>query len=70
MGAPHMTLFYSPASVRPAEIEPIRFRVERFFLIHSERGLTKYNVLGCWSLEGAPPEVAEPFRHHGNVRPD
>ena len=70
MGAPHMTLFYSPASVRPAEIEPIRFRVGRFFLIHSERGLTKYNVLGCWSLEGAPPEVAEPFRHHGNVRPD
>lgn len=49
---PHMTLFYSPRSIRPVDIEPIRFRVDRFYLIHSERGLTRYNVLGCWLLNG------------------
>lgn len=47
---PHMTLFYSPRSIRPTDIEPIRFRVDRFYLIHSERGLTRYNALGCWLL--------------------
>ena len=50
---PHMTLFYSARGIRPVEIEPIRFRVDRFHLIHSERGLTRYNVLGCWLLNGS-----------------
>lgn len=54
---PHMTLFYSPRLIRPVDIEPIRFRVDRFYLIHSERGLTRYNVLGCWPL-GDPPSGA------------
>jgi 2'-5' RNA ligase len=45
---PHMTLFYSARAIRPVDIEPIRFRADRFHLIHSERGLTKYNVLGSW----------------------
>ncbi|THF55103.1 2'-5' RNA ligase family protein [Ollibium composti] len=50
---PHMTLFYSARSIRPVDIDPIRFRVDRFYLIHSERGLTRYNVLGCWLLNGS-----------------
>ncbi len=58
---PHMTLFYSPRSIRPVDIEPIRFRVDRFYLIHSERGLTRYNVLGCWLLNGLGLATAGPL---------
>ena len=58
---PHMTLFYSPRSIRPVDIEPIRFRVDRFYLIHSERGLTRYNVLGCWLLNGRGAATAGPL---------
>lgn len=58
---PHMTLFYSPRSIRPVDIEPIRFRVDRFYLIHSERGLTRYNVLGCWLLNGSGLATSGPL---------
>jgi 2'-5' RNA ligase len=47
---PHLTLFYSPRPIRPVDIEPIRLGVDGFHLIHSERGLTRYNVLGFWPL--------------------
>jgi 2'-5' RNA ligase len=47
---PHMTLFYSPDAIPAQPIEPIRIPVRRFFLIHSELWLTRYNVLGCWPL--------------------
>jgi len=58
---PHMTLFYSSRSIRPVDIEPIRFRVDRFYLIHSERGLTRYNVLGCWLLNGSGVAIPGPL---------
>ena len=58
---PHMTLFYSPRSIRPVDIEPIRFRVDRFYLIHSEWGLTRYNVLGCWLLNGSGLATSGPL---------
>ncbi|MGN6144780.1 MAG: 2'-5' RNA ligase family protein [Mesorhizobium sp.] len=58
---PHMTLFYSPRSIRPVDIEPIRFRVDRFYLIHSECGLTRYNVLGCWLLNGSGAATPGPL---------
>lgn len=58
---PHMTLFYSPRSIRPVDIEPIRFRVDRFYLIHSERRLTRYNVLGCWLLNGSGLATSGPL---------
>jgi len=58
---PHMTLFYSPHFIRPVDIEPIRFRVDRFYLIHSERGLTRYNVLGCWLLNGSAAATSGPL---------
>ncbi len=47
---PHMTLFYSPDPVPMQPIEPVHIPVRRFFLIHSELWLTRYNVLGCWRL--------------------
>lgn len=51
---PHMTLFYSSQRIRPVDIDPIRLRFDRFHLIHSERGLSRYNILGSWAL-GYPP---------------
>ncbi len=47
---PHMTLSYGGKPVATQPIEPIRFAVNEFALIHSERGLTRYNVLDCWRL--------------------
>jgi 2'-5' RNA ligase len=50
LAMPHMTLFYSGQRIRPVDIEPIRLLFDRFCLIHSERGLGRYNVLGEWPL--------------------
>lgn len=49
---PHMTLLYGPKAIPVQSIEPIRFMVHEFLLIHSELGLGRYNVLGRWSLNG------------------
>lgn len=57
LSIPHLTLFYSPRPIRPADIEPIRIKVDGFHLIHSERGLTKYSVLGFWPLDADPDGV-------------
>jgi 2'-5' RNA ligase len=46
-----MTLYYGPQPVPLQAIEPIRFVVREFVLIHSERGLTRYNLLDGWSLD-------------------
>jgi len=48
---PHMTLFYSSRPITPQAIKPIRFRVNEFTLIHSEVGLTRYNILHRWRLK-------------------
>jgi 2'-5' RNA ligase len=47
---PHMTLLYSPNGVAPQPVEPIRFMVKDFALIHSERGLGRYHTVGRWSF--------------------
>jgi RNA 2',3'-cyclic 3'-phosphodiesterase len=47
---PHMTLSYGPQFVPLQAIEPLRFVASNFVLIHSFRGLTRYEVLGSWSL--------------------
>jgi len=49
---PHMTLLYGTRPVPEQKIEPIRFVVHDFVLIHSERGLTRYNVKDRWPLRG------------------
>lgn len=47
---PHMTLSYGRRAIPAHAIEPIRFAVNGFVLIHSERGLTRYHVLDRWLL--------------------
>lgn len=47
---PHVTMIYADKAIVPQPIEPVRWTVRDFTLIHSERGLTKYNVLGRWPL--------------------
>jgi 2'-5' RNA ligase len=49
---PHMTLLYGPDALPRQTIEPIRFAVREFTLVHSERGLSRYNTLGRWRLKG------------------
>ncbi len=48
----HITLCYGAKAVSQQPVEPIRFRVDNFVLIHSERGLGRYNILGRWALTG------------------
>ena len=48
--APHMTLLYGSKPIPAQAIEPIRFVVKEFVLIHSELGFTRYNILGRWPL--------------------
>lgn len=47
---PHMTLLYGPKAAPTRQIEPLRFAATHFSLIHSERGLRRYNVLNRWPL--------------------
>ena len=47
---PHMTLLYGPGKIPLRAIEPLRIMFDELFLIHSERGLTRYNMLGRWPL--------------------
>jgi 2'-5' RNA ligase len=47
---PHMTLSYGPQPVPIQAIEPIRFVVKDFALIHSRLGLTQYEVIDRWPL--------------------
>lgn len=48
---PHITLFYSPRSVAPQQVGPLRFTIRTFSLVHSELGLTKYNILESWLMQ-------------------
>jgi 2'-5' RNA ligase len=49
---PHMTLFYGSKPIPLQAIEPISFAIKEFTLIHSELGLTRYNIIDRWSLNG------------------
>jgi len=48
--SPHMTLLYSTKPVPTQQITPFGFTAREFVLIHSERSLTRYNVIGRWPL--------------------
>lgn len=50
--APHMTMVYADKAIVPQPVEPLRWIVREFVLIHSERGLTRYNILDRWPLRG------------------
>jgi RNA 2',3'-cyclic 3'-phosphodiesterase len=47
---PHLTLSYEQNELPDDFIEPVSWRVEEFRLIHSPRGESRHNVLGCWPL--------------------
>lgn len=47
---PHLTLSYGQQPILAEEVEPIRFVVKEFALIHSKLWLTQYDVLRRWSL--------------------
>jgi 2'-5' RNA ligase len=49
---PHMTLLYGAKPVPVEAIRPIRLVVDEFVLIHSELGLTRYNIVDRWPLAG------------------
>jgi 2'-5' RNA ligase len=47
---PHLTLSYGERPITERPIQPIRWIVREFALIHSLIGETKYIRRGCWSL--------------------
>lgn len=55
---PHVTFLYGPDAIPKQPIEPIRFAVKEFALIHSEVGLSKYNVIDRWPLRGTASELS------------
>ncbi|RYD19130.1 MAG: 2'-5' RNA ligase family protein [Verrucomicrobiaceae bacterium] len=49
---PHITLLYDNKFVPREAVEPVRWRVERFVLIRSYGGETKYESEGQWEFGG------------------
>ena len=47
---PHLTLAYGGPAVAERQIEPIRWSVKEFALVHSRRRPWRYEVLGRWPL--------------------
>ncbi len=48
---PHVTLLYDTVAAPKRMIEPIRWRVDRFALVHSHYGETRHQVLHEWRLD-------------------
>ena len=49
---PHVTMLYDERAVEDHAIEPVRWTVRDFVLVHSLRGQGQYNILGRWPLGG------------------
>lgn len=49
--APHITLIYGSRPIPAQAIEPIRLAVDELVLVHSERGLGRYNKIDRWAWE-------------------
>ena len=49
---PHVTMLYDERAVEAHAIEPVRWTVREFVLVHSLRGKSQYDVLGRWPLGG------------------
>jgi 2'-5' RNA ligase len=49
---PHVTLLYDDRRVAEQAVEPIRWTVRDFVLMHSLLGETRHTVLGRWDLRG------------------
>src|SRR5262249_45239486 len=52
---PHVTLLYDEKGIEQHPIEPIRWTVREFALVHSLRGRSRYNILGRWPLHNRLP---------------
>jgi RNA 2',3'-cyclic 3'-phosphodiesterase len=50
---PHVTLLYADKELRSRSVEPIRWRVCEFALVHSLLGRTEHRVLERWPLQSA-----------------
>ena len=50
--APHLTLLYDARRIDEQPIDPIRWTVCEFVLVHSLLGQTRYIPLGKWPLRG------------------
>jgi len=48
---PHITLLYDSKSIPQEPIEPFRFRVTQFTLVHSLQGETQHVKLAQWTLQ-------------------
>jgi 2'-5' RNA ligase len=49
---PHVTLLYDERGIEEHAIEPVRWTVREFVLVHSLRGEGRYVPLGRWRLQG------------------
>ena len=49
---PHVTMLYDERAVEDHAIEPVRWTVREFVLVHSLRGQGQYVPLGRWPLRG------------------
>lgn len=49
---PHMTLLYDTIDVPETFVEPVRWRVEEFVLIHAVHGEGRHDVVGRFPLNG------------------
>lgn len=49
---PHVTLLYDERGIEEHTVEPVRWSVREFALVHSLRGKGRYVVLGRWPLGG------------------
>ncbi len=49
---PHVTMLYDERAIEDHAIEPVRWTVRDFVLVHSLRGQSRYNFLGRWPLGG------------------
>ena len=50
--APHLTLLYDARRIDEQPIDPVRWTVREFVLVHSLLGQTTYIPLGKWPLRG------------------
>lgn len=49
---PHLTLLYDDQAVPEQPVEPVRWTVSEFMLVHSLLGRTQHLPLGRWPLQG------------------
>ncbi|MBO9662566.1 2'-5' RNA ligase family protein [Dokdonella sp.] len=49
---PHVTLLYDDAAIAAQPVEPVRWRVEEFVLVHSLLGRSQHTPLARWRLRG------------------